>query len=148
MARRVPLSAVHHCDRGQSNGLIPTGTSATLVNASSPRKGLSNKPASHSHVHRTSHTRATIFPGSAIRGRLSIPSGEERPGKFSRDFIEVDELGHGEFGRVLKVQAKIASEEQEEQTIFAVKKSKQFEGIKHRYVLYCVVTENNHLPLA
>jgi mitosis inhibitor protein kinase SWE1 len=82
------------------------------------------KPIAHASVPRP---RSTIFAGSAIRGRLSIPSGEERPGKFDREFVEIDELGRGEFGRVIKARYKESND-----VIFAVKKSKRFEGVKHR----------------
>lgn len=81
----------------------------------------------HASAPRPPHPRATIFPGSAIRGRLSIPSGEERPGRFERDFVEIDELGRGEFGRVMKARYKESMS-----VMFAVKKSKRFEGVKHR----------------
>ncbi len=42
--------------------------------------------------------------------------------------MELDELGRGEFGRVMKVRY---NEEGSEET-FAVKKSKPFEGVRHR----------------
>lgn len=87
--------------------------------------------------------RPTIFPGSAIRGRLSIPSGEERPGKFDREFVEIDELGRGEFGRVMKARYKESSS-----VMFAVKKSKRFEGVKHRQRLREEVDILKHLSRA
>lgn len=43
--------------------------------------------------------------------------------------MEIDELGSGEFGRVMKVRHKDAQGEGE---VFAIKKSKPFEGAKHR----------------
>lgn len=73
-------------------------------------------------------SRAIVFPGSAIRGRLPIPSSDEHPGRFEREFVEIDELGHGEFGRVIKARYKDSN------VVFAVKKCKRFEGVKHRYV--------------
>jgi len=39
----------------------------------------------------------------------------------------VDEIGSGEFGKVLKVKRRGKDNE-----VFAVKKSKRFEGLKHR----------------
>lgn len=48
-------------------------------------------------------------------------------------FVEVDELGQGEFGRVMKVRYKDSPQE-----VFAVKKCKRFEGVKHRFVyIWC-----------
>jgi mitosis inhibitor protein kinase SWE1 len=58
--------------------------------------------------------------------RWSVPSAQELPGRFEREFVEIDEVGSGEFGRVIKVRRKGHAE------IFAVKKSKMFEGVKHR----------------
>jgi len=65
---------------------------------------------------------------------------DECPGKFERDFDVLDEhLGSGEFGRVLKVRRKaddndFGSMSAKEDNLYAVKKSKPIEGVKHRYV--------------
>ena len=45
------------------------------------------------------------------------------------DYVEVDELGSGEFGRAMKVRYKDPARGND---VFAVKKSKRFEGVKHR----------------
>jgi len=68
-------------------------------------------------------------------------SGDERPGKFERDFDVLDEdLGSGEFGRVLKVRRKadddFGSMNAKDDNVYAIKKSKSIEGAKHRYVFY------------
>jgi len=56
-----------------------------------------------------------------------------RPGRFEREFVEIGELGSGEFGKVMKVRRQggvwISGTGGE---ITAVKKSKRFEGIRHR----------------
>ena len=65
---------------------------------------------------------------SSLALRLIEPSGEERSGRFARDFEEIDELGSGEFGKVIKVQSK----NEDLELVYAIKKSKQFEGPKHR----------------
>ena len=63
--------------------------------------------------------------------RLSdICMEEEQPGRFERDFDEVEEIGSGEFGKVMKVKNKNGSDG----VLSAVKRSKSFEGAKHRYV--------------
>jgi mitosis inhibitor protein kinase SWE1 len=59
--------------------------------------------------------------------RLSDQS-VERAGYFEHAFEEVDELGSGEFGKVIKVRSRTRNAE------YAVKKSKRFEGVRHRYV--------------
>lgn len=57
------------------------------------------------------------------------PRGEhEQPGRFERDFVEVDEIGAGEFGRAMKVRYKHGRGG----AVFAIKKSKRFEGLRHR----------------
>lgn len=72
-------------------------------------------------------------------------SGDERPGKFERDFDVLDEdLGSGEFGRVIKVRRKAEDEDDfgsmnaKDDNVYAVKKSKPIEGAKHRYVFVLV----------
>lgn len=71
----------------------------------------------------------------------SVMSGDECPGKFERDFDVLDEdLGSGEFGRVLKVRRKAGDGEHlgirnvKDDDLYAIKKSKPIEGVKHRYV--------------
>ena len=61
--------------------------------------------------------------------RLSDSFTEDpHAGRFERDFEEIEEIGSGEFGRVIKVRETKTGE------VYAVKKSKRFEGVKHRYV--------------
>ena len=62
-----------------------------------------------------------------VKRRLSDSFAEEQPGKFERDFVEIEEVGTGEFGKVIKVQRKDGGDE-----LYAIKKSKRFEGTKHR----------------
>ncbi|KAI0645348.1 hypothetical protein C8Q79DRAFT_964213 [Trametes meyenii] len=90
-----------------------------------PFAGL-HVPRPHTHAHPARQTRPQAVTFVA---RLPEPSKEEAPGRFERDFVEIDEVGSGEFGRVLKVRYKKASRDD---TVFAVKKSKRFEGAKHR----------------
>ncbi len=57
--------------------------------------------------------------------QLELKAAEEQwPGRFGRDFVEDDEVGSGEFGKVMK-------ENGREGAVFAVK-SKRFEGVRHR----------------
>lgn len=42
--------------------------------------------------------------------------------------MEVDEVGRGEFGQVIKVQCKSGDDTE----VYAIKKSKKFEGARHR----------------
>ena len=68
------------------------------------------------HVEVKSHRRSAEFTAA-------------QSGRFERDFVELAEVGSGEFGKVIKVQRKGDDDDSE---IFAVKRSKRFEGLKHR----------------
>ena len=70
-----------------------------------------------------------------------VVPGDERPGKFEREFDVLDEdLGSGEFGRVLKVRRKAEGDDDfgttkvKDNDLYAIKKSKPIEGVKHRYL--------------
>lgn len=62
-------------------------------------------------------------------GVLPRPLTEhERPNKFEANFVTIDILGTGEFGSALEVRYKQGNGHD----VFAIKKSKSFEGVKHR----------------
>jgi mitosis inhibitor protein kinase SWE1 len=54
-----------------------------------------------------------------------------QPGKFEREFVEIGELGSGEFGKAMKVRRHDSSTSGTGGEITAVKKSKRFEGVRH-----------------
>jgi len=62
--------------------------------------------------------------------QLSGSCNDGKPGRFERDFVVDDEVGSGEFGKVIKVHYKNGIDSE----VFAIKKSKRFEGSRHRYV--------------
>lgn len=66
-----------------------------------------------------------------MNGRSSEFAAEESRARFEREFIEIAEVGSGEFGKVIKAQRKTGNDSE----VFAIKKSKRFEGVKHRWVL-------------
>jgi mitosis inhibitor protein kinase SWE1 len=68
-------------------------------------------------------------PGSSRRS--SEPFAEEQPSRFEHNFVEVGEVGSGEFGKVIKVRLKDGDDSE----VYAIKKSKRFEGIRHRSVI-------------
>ena len=82
------------------------------------------RPHTHAHPARQAHPQVPVRTS-----RLPAPSDEEQPGRFEREFVEIDELGSGEFGRAMKVRYKDSGRGD---NVFAVKKSKRFEGVKHR----------------
>jgi len=75
----------------------------------------------------------------------SRPSGSDKPGRFERDFIEIEEVGSGEFGKVMKVRGKTGLAANQ---VWAVKKSKVFEGTRHRLRLREEVDVLQHLSEA
>ena len=118
------------------NWTIPPLSTATF--RTSPTRSASNSSASStSTVLPTKRSRpsysSTKRPApraSSLAHRVITTSGEEQPGRFERDF-EIDELGSGEFGKVIKVRSKSKGNHK----LYAIKKSKRFEGAKHRYVI-------------
>jgi mitosis inhibitor protein kinase SWE1 len=86
---------------------------------------------------------AFVFPSSTGSSPLSPPrapalarmrmssmcDAEARPGWFEREFVEVDEIGSGEFGSVYRVRRKAGGSGE-----WAVKKSARFEGSRQRSV--------------
>ena len=50
-----------------------------------------------------SSTKRPAPRASSLAHRVVTTSGEEQPGRFERDFEEIDELGSREFGKVIKV---------------------------------------------
>ncbi|KAJ6587067.1 kinase-like domain-containing protein [Mycena vulgaris] len=71
--------------------------------------------------------------------RLSDQS-VERVRYFEHAFEEIDELGSGEFGKVIKVRSRACHTD-----FYAVKKSKRFEGVRHRLRLREEVEILQHL---
>jgi mitosis inhibitor protein kinase SWE1 len=67
-------------------------------------------------------------PQQAANARRSSEPFSEHSSRFERNFVEVGELGSGEFGKVIKVRRKDGDDDE----VYAVKKSKRFEGIRHR----------------
>lgn len=53
----------------------------------------------------------------------------DKLGRFDKEFVEIDQIGSGEFGKVLKVRSKNGPSGH----VWAVKRSKPFEGPRHRY---------------
>lgn len=95
--------------------------SPTLRNAAAPKRVMMPPPPVP--------VAATHAPPPMTRVRMSSMSGQEhRPGFFEREFAEVDDLGSGEFGKVMKVRRKAARGVE----VYAVKKSRQFEGSRQR----------------
>ncbi|KAL0564073.1 mitosis inhibitor protein kinase swe1 [Marasmius crinis-equi] len=95
----------------------------------------------------TTARRNLAISGSRTSGRaneaslLPHSSTQTRQSRFERDFVEVAEIGSGEFGKVIK--ARLRGNENNE--CYAIKKSKTFEGARHRLRLKEEVEILEHL---
>ncbi|PCH43815.1 hypothetical protein WOLCODRAFT_138608 [Wolfiporia cocos MD-104 SS10] len=114
------------------------------------RPALITRPKTHGHPSRLGHGKSSPPRRTGLRARFSLASSDERPGRFEREFVEVDELGTGEFGKVMKVRYKdgIPIARGKEGECYAIKKSKRFEGAKHRLRLREEVDVLAHLTRA
>ncbi|KAI0260808.1 hypothetical protein BC834DRAFT_898433 [Gloeopeniophorella convolvens] len=109
-----------------SDASSSTATTTTL--ASPSRRGPAcGSPARHP-------TPSATCEGGGLSG------AHARPGRFEREFVEIGEVGSGEFGKVMKVRRQGGTGD-----ISAVKKSKQFEGVRHRLRLREEVEVLQHL---
>lgn len=104
-------------------GLSPARTASDSSSSSGVTPNSPSIPSSR----RFPATSNIQRPMAMIR-RLSEPFNEEQPGRFERDFLAEDEIGSGEFGKVIRVRRQNA----DNGDFYAVKKSKRFEGPRHR----------------
>jgi mitosis inhibitor protein kinase SWE1 len=74
--------------------------------------------------------RAVPRARSTTRRSSELTAAAGECGRFEREFLQLAEVGIGEFGKVIKVRRKDGDDGE----VFAIKKSKRFEGTKHRYV--------------
>ncbi|KAK2463166.1 hypothetical protein APHAL10511_004821 [Amanita phalloides] len=123
-----------------STSALRTSTPRTSSNTSSASSASTVSPTKRSRPSCSTGTKRTAPRASSLARRVINTSGEERPGRFERDFDEIDELGSGEFGKVIKVRSKKGYH-----GLYAIKKSKRFEGPKHRLRLREEVDILKHL---
>jgi mitosis inhibitor protein kinase SWE1 len=98
------------------------------------KRGAASKPTgilSHGHLPIPGIPRLYPSQRTANSRRSSEPFAEEQPSRFEHDFVEVGEVGSGEFGKVIKVRLKDGDDSE----VYAVKQSKRFEGVRHRSVI-------------
>ncbi|KAF9565559.1 hypothetical protein CPC08DRAFT_683679 [Agrocybe pediades] len=132
---------------------IPPHLSPSSENKGFPRSASGSSSGSFTALNSpTNGKKATTTsagagrPSIATTRRLSEPvfsfSEEPQTGRFDREFEEIEEVGSGEFGRVIKVRSK------KDDAVYAIKKSKRFEGPKHRLRLREEVDILKHLSQA
>ncbi|KAF8897090.1 hypothetical protein CPB84DRAFT_1710099 [Gymnopilus junonius] len=132
----------------------PSGDGDPLNKALSPRSASGSSTSSLTSPNSPTNSRRTSLavgvPRLSADSRILSDSfgfgsaEDQQPGRFERDFDEIEEVGSGEFGKVIKVRSKINDDLQ----LYAIKKSKQFEGVKHRLRLREEVDILKHLSEA
>lgn len=110
--------------------LVPDWKLSTSPRLKSPRTSpkatrLSAYAQSSPAPRHRSSTRKSLY---SVNSNPESDKETEIIGRFERDFVEVDELGVGEFGRVIKAALRKGGD------VFAIKQSKRYEGVKHRFV--------------
>lgn len=111
----------------------------TLSNAPAPNKSrfLTQPPLrTRNSLSRPHDVRSVFWDHTS-----SPPQFQDESGRFEREFVAVDTIGQGEFGSAIKVRYRHDHEGQ----VFAVKRSKHFEGNRHRYRLREEVDVLRHL---
>ena len=135
---KIPLRFSPSSDAlGKASRSTSGSSSSSIINSptASRKVGLTSEAAAAyggRHPHRPNHPRPSL---QASRRFSDTYTEEEKPGRFERDFDEIEEIGSGEFGKVMKVRSKNG-----DGGLFAVKKSKRFEGAKHRYVVLLLLS--------
>lgn len=106
-----------------------TTSSERSASGSSTSSGIANSPTNRKHSlgHRVALPDVPRRRSLVERASYETLAVEETS-RFEREFETVDELGSGEFGNVIKVRSKTGNDAQ----VYAIKKSKRFEGVKHR----------------
>ncbi|KZV61542.1 hypothetical protein PENSPDRAFT_693324 [Peniophora sp. CONT] len=129
---------------------ISQPTNATRLTSPLKASSANNQPK-----HRTTTLPPTVtVTKTNVRrgGRPSLPamplSSDCRPGRFEAEFVEAGEIGSGEFGKVMRVKLKETSYAGEEENEWAVKRSKRFEGARHRLRVREEVDVLQHLARA
>lgn len=99
-----------------------------------------NSPTIARHVPPKStgaHLHSPLGPRSRKMSAVEHVRTISDAGRFEKEFVEVEQVGSGEFGKVMKVRAKHGRGLQDD-TVWAIKRSKPFEGPRHRCVSYSV----------
>lgn len=103
------------------------GSQRSASGSSTSSQATLNSPSTHRHLGAS----ATPKPTARKPQASPIQRTEESRGRFETDFVDDDEVGSGEFGKVMKVRYKDGRG-----GVFAVKKSQRFEGVRHRFVIF------------
>ncbi|KIY66867.1 hypothetical protein CYLTODRAFT_398044 [Cylindrobasidium torrendii FP15055 ss-10] len=115
--------------KGRQSSISPTKRARLATSRHSSGSSMSSILSSPTRTRtRTDsvHARPSYARQSIVVPRPSLSAAQEQRGRFDRDFIVLEELGSGEFGKVIKARAKAT------ESVYAIKQSKRYEGVKHR----------------
>ncbi|PVG02484.1 kinase-like protein [Serendipita vermifera] len=109
--------------RRVDSGLLSASSSASSLSAESTPTHYKFKDSRQPVNRRPQGSKRPSHPLHIVHG---LVSNEDEEGRFSNQFQVLGELGHGQFGVVLKVHDRLRHQE------YAVKKSQRYEGVRHR----------------
>ncbi|KAI5123074.1 hypothetical protein M0805_000508 [Coniferiporia weirii] len=134
---QLPISGKHAKENRKPNLHFRDGSGTSIMDKTPSRFStqVSNSKSLYQQ-HGVAH--------EVVFGHHLAPSRPyDQPGRFEREFVEVDKIGAGEFGSAIKVCYK--DDFGSEGHVYAVKKSKRFEGNRHRSRLREEVEVLQHL---
>ncbi|KAG0701357.1 hypothetical protein DFH29DRAFT_927493 [Suillus ampliporus] len=121
--RDWPLPAARTLNVETTGSRSSSNSSAISLNSPTIARHLPSK-SSATHLH------SPLGPRSRKMSNVEHVRNVSDAGRFEKEFVEVEQVGSGEFGKVMKVRAKHGRGL--EDTVWAVKRSKPFEGPRHR----------------
>ena len=130
----IPSHLASNRTASSSSEASSTATTTLLSSPTTRRLRTQAQSARGSGQHRrgsSEHEKRVSLGGSGLASTLETFA---QPGRFEREFVEIGEVGSGEFGKVMKVrrQSNLSGSSSLSGDISAVKKSKRFEGVRHR----------------
>ncbi|KAG1735156.1 uncharacterized protein EDB91DRAFT_1145582 [Suillus paluster] len=116
-----PMPAARTLTVDATGSRSSSNSSAISLNSPTIARHLPSKStATHSH--------SPLGPRTRKMSTVEHVRNVSDAGRFEKEFVEIEQVGSGEFGKVMKVRAKNGRED----TVWAVKRSKPFEGPRHR----------------
>ena len=129
----IPSHLSSNASNRTASSSSEASSTATTTMLTSPTTRRLRSQAQSDRQHRRGNS------GHEMRVSIGSASGLEttyaQPGRFEREFVEIGEVGSGEFGKVMKVRRQSdlsGTTTGSSGDISAVKKSKRFEGVRHR----------------
>ncbi|KAH7888468.1 hypothetical protein F5I97DRAFT_1803764 [Phlebopus sp. FC_14] len=136
-----PRVSLHNSPTINTNLQLPSVKPGSRSSSNSSGVSLSSPTVTRRQLPSLTSKRAAASP--LVQQHGDSDAGD-KTGRFEREFVEIDQIGSGEFGKVMKVRAKNGPGDK----VWAVKRSKPFEGARHRMRLREEVDILQHLAEA